>query len=271
MNDKKPENSRNEPALAYETLLVEREGCVEWLTLNRPEKLNALTPLMCRELRDYFGKLYTDNEVRVVIMRGAGKAFCAGYDLNEVKGFTGEPAVALTEQRYISEAIMRMRRCPQPIIALLDGAATGGGFAIALAADVRYATEKTRMNVAMVKLGVTGCDMGISYFLPRLVGPSVAAELMMTGRFVDVNRALGLGLVSEIVASNALETTGRQLAQDMLKTSTLALKLTKEGLNAAVDASSLEQVVALEDRGQIICTSSGLFEKGAASFLANKK
>ena len=122
------------------------------------------------------------------------------------------------------------------------------------------------MNVAMAKVGLTGCDVGISYFLPRAVGRSVAAELMMTGRFVNAERALNLGLVAEIVGMENLEGSGRKMANDMLNLSPMGLRLTKEGLRMASDAGSLEAAVALEDRGQILCASAGFFEEGIAAF-----
>jgi enoyl-CoA hydratase len=161
---------------------------------------------------------------------------------------------------------MRMHRAPQPIVCLAHGATTGGGFAFALAADVRIVATDVKMNVAMVKVGLTGCDVGISYFLPRAVGQSIAAELMMTGRFIDAERAARLGLVSEVVDRGDLEMSGRAMANDMLNASPLGLRLTKEGLRLATDAGGLEAVVALEDRGQILCASAGFFEEGIAAF-----
>lgn len=254
----------------FETLQIEREGDIDWLTLNRPERLNALSRQMCDELQAYFGGLYTDHSVRVVIVRGAGRGFCAGFDLKDASDFSDSPAAGMRAQRRVSEVILRMRRCPQPIIGLIDGPATGGGFAIALAADVRYATPKARMNVAMAKVGLTGCDMGISYCLPKTVGVSVAAELMMSGRFIDAERALSLGLISDVVEQDALEATGRQLAQEMLSLSPLGLRLTKEGLNMALSAGSLEQAIALEDRGQILCASAGHFDEGITAFIEKR-
>lgn len=253
--------------LDFQTLRIEREGAIDWLTLNRPERLNAMSGQMCDELQAYFGHLHTAYDVRVVILRGAGRAFCAGYDLKDTADITAGPAPGMRAQRRASDIIIRMRRCPQPIISLVHGAATGGGFALALAADVRFVTPDVRMNVAMAKVGLTGCDVGISYFLPRMVGPSVAAELMMSGRFIGAERALALGLVSDVVASDAIEAIGRQLANDMLNMSPLGLRLTKEGLNMSMSAGSLEQAIMLEDRGQILCASAGYFDEGIAAFL----
>ena len=187
----------------YETLAVEREGHLTWLTLNRPDALNALSAAMVRELRDFFWQLADDRETRVVVVRGAGRAFCAGLDLKETGGGEGgagggTPA-ALRQQRHISELVMLMRRAPQPILAAVRGPAAGGGFAIALAADVRIAGESARMNAAFIRLGLSACDVGVSYFLPRIVGASVASELLLTGNFIDAARAERLGLVSRVV------------------------------------------------------------------------
>ncbi|MGR8920752.1 MAG: enoyl-CoA hydratase/isomerase family protein [Gammaproteobacteria bacterium] len=255
----------------YDTISIEQDGAIEWLTLDRPDSLNTITPRMCDELQDYFGGLATRHEVRVIMLRGAGRAFCAGYDIKDAGGVSAGPVAGMRFQRQVSEVFMRMRRCPQPIVCLAHGATTGGGFAFALASDVRIVAEDTRMNVAMVKIGLTGCDVGISYFLPRAVGQTVAAELMMTGRFIDAARAERLGLVSAVVPVAELEAEGRRMAHDMLKTSPLGLRLTKEGLNLAVDAPSLEAVAALEDRGQILCASAGFFDEGIAAFFDKRE
>ena len=257
--------------MPYHTIDIRKDGAVDWLTLNRPDKLNAINPQMCDELQDYFGRLQFEHAVRVVVLSGAGRAFCAGYDLNAASGVSAGPIVGLRFQRQVSEVYMRMRRCPQPIVCLAHGAATGGGFAFALASDVRIVAANVRMNVAMIKVGLTGCDVGISYFLPRAVGNSVAAELMMTGRIIEAARAQSLGLVSEVVATpEELSAAGRAMANDMLNTSPLGLRLTKEGLNFAVDAGSLEAAVALEDRGQILCASAGFFDEGIAAFMEKR-
>lgn len=254
-----------EAARSYQTLTVEHRDGVDWLTLARPEQFNALNGAMMDELLDYFGGLYFDHRVRVVMLRGAGKHFCAGLDLNETATFSSGIVAGARGQRRVAEIILRMRRCPQPIIALVHGAATGAGLAFALAADVRYAAEGARFNVAMARIGLTGCDIGISYFLPRAVGSGNAAEMMMTGRFVDTAKALRIGLVSEVVAADALATAGAALAAEMAAMSPLGLRLTKEGLNMAQDAGGLEAVIALEDRGQVMCLGPFL-EEGAAAF-----
>tara|TARA_B110000438_G_scaffold275976_1_gene297370 strand:- start:847 stop:1638 length:792 start_codon:yes stop_codon:yes gene_type:complete len=256
--------------MTYKTIIIESEGAIDWLTLNRPDHLNTITPEMCEELQDYFGKLQFNHETRIVILKGAGRAFCAGYDLKAASGVSAGPITGLRFQRQVSEIYVRMRRCPQPIICLAHGATTGGGLAFALASDVRIISDDAKINVAMVKVGLTGCDVGISYFLPRSVGQSVAAELMMTGRFITPERALSLGLVSAVVSQENLKEEGLGMAADMLKTSPLGLRLTKEGLGISIDSSGLDATVAFEDRGQILCASAGLFEEGISAFLEKR-
>src|ERR1044072_6819962 len=186
-------------------LLIEHDDGVDRVTLNRPEHLNALDPALIEALNVYFQGLQRNRSTRVVVLKGAGKNFCAGLDLKAAMarraGQQEPPGVteSLDSQRRIADIVMLMRRSPQPITALVQGAAAGGGFALALAADIRIATKSARMNCAFIKLGLGGCDIGTSYFLPRLVGVSVASELILTGRFIGAERALAVGLVSEVV------------------------------------------------------------------------
>lgn len=263
---------------AYETFTIEKRGQVDWVTLNRPEAFNTINPTMSGELQDYFGKLYTDHSVRAVVLRGAGKHFCAGLDLKDSTSAGGDDTASgasvangLRGQRRISEIVMKMRRCPQPIIGLVHGAASGGGFAFALACDVLIVGEGARMNVAMAKIGFTGNDIGISYFLTRALPTSVANELMMTGRFITAERAYQLGLASELVKPEELEAAGEALAADMMRMSPLGLRLTKEGTNMAREAPSLEAQVALEDRQQILMTMTSDVGEGISAFLEKRE
>ncbi|MGH0033970.1 MAG: enoyl-CoA hydratase/isomerase family protein [Myxococcota bacterium] len=259
--------------MADDVLRVEEKDRVAWLTLNRPEALNALDGALVGALRDYFGALPGRQEVRVVVLRGAGRAFCAGLDLKDGGGdesLGDGPAAGLRLQRRISEIPMLMRRAPQPIVSCVQGPACGGGFALALASDVRIAGESARMNAAFIKLGLSACDIGVSYFLPRLVGASLASELMLTGRFIDAGRALATGLVSRVVPDAGLETAARELVDEMLATSPMGLRLTKECLNASLDAGSLEQVIAMEDRNQILCAQSPDVAEGFRAFLEKR-
>ena len=257
----------------YEHLKLTQDGDVVWAEMNRPERLNALNRKLVEELRDFFVGLYWRRDARVVVLSGAGGAFCAGLDLKERN--TQAPGgrsvgAGLTAQREISEIVIAMRRCPQPIIACVDGAASGGGFALALASDVRIATPRTRMNAAFIRIGLSACDIGVSYFLPRMVGSSVAAEYMLTGRFIGAERAYQLGLVSRVVAPEAMEAEAQGFVADMLHATPLGLRLTKEALNHAIDAQGLEAAVAMEDRNQILASLDGDFGEGVAAFLEKR-
>lgn len=256
----------------YEHLIVDHRGAADWVTLNRPERLNALNPQLLRELNNYFAGLERDAAVRVVVLRGAGRAFCAGLDMKATgTDFPPGTDAMLRNQREFSGLVMRMRRCPQPIVGLVHGHAAGGGFSIALGCDVRIAAEGTMMNCAFIKIGLSGCEMGASYHLPRIVGTSVAAELLYTGRFIDANRALRVGLVSEVVPPDQLEAAGQALVDDMLATAPLGLRLTKECFWAAVDGNDLPSVVAMEDRNQVLAVANGDLAEGIAAFLQKRR
>ncbi len=254
----------------YETLLIENKNGVDYLTLNRPDALNSLNKKMVEELRNYFGELYFNQKVRVVVIKGSGRAFCAGLDLKEGIDISGV-VKGMKAQREISEIIIKMRRCPQTIISLVHGAACGGGFAIALASDIRIAGKSAKMNAAFIKIGLSGCDVGVSYLLPRLIGLSVASELILTGRFIYAERALKVGLVSDVVEDSDLEHAVLPLVEDLLATTPFGLRLTKECLNLSVDASGLEATIAMEDRNQMLCAQSSDFEEGINAFFTKQK
>lgn len=250
-------------------LLVDRRGPVDWITLNRPDRLNALDETLTTALRTYFERLYDDRDCRVVVMRGAGRGFCAGADLaSELTRQVQEDgiAAAMKVQRDLRNVMVAMRRCPQPIVALLHGAAVGGGFVLALAGDIRIAAPETRMNAAFIKVGLGGCDVGVSYLLPRLVGGSLSAELLLTGRDLGAERALKLGLVAEVVPADELEAAAAPYVEAMLATAPLGLAFTKEVLNANIDAQSFEAALALEDRNQVLLSQTRDFREGAAAF-----
>jgi enoyl-CoA hydratase/carnithine racemase len=251
---------------------IQEQGGVMRLTLNRPERLNALNPALATALRECFQGLYRRKDIRVVILQAAGRSFCAGLDLKEQAPGKSLGAAEMMEVQYsIRDIMIAMRRCPQPIISVVQGAASGGGFALALASDIRLATPDARMNASFLRVGLTGCDMGVGYFLPRMVGSSVAAQYLLTGRFMDAQRALGLGLVSMVADLDALHAEAQALAQDMLSTNPLGLRLTKEALGHSQDMGSLEAVMAMEDRQQILCTQTEDFSEGMQAFLEKRE
>ncbi|ENY81192.1 MULTISPECIES: enoyl-CoA hydratase/isomerase family protein [unclassified Sphingopyxis] len=252
-------------------LLIEARGQIEIATLNRPARLNALSEGLVDELNDYFGGLAARPAVRVVILRGAGRGFCAGLDIQEDRSSDETPVLrTLRTQTSIGNIYRKMRACPQPIIALGHGAAAGGGLSLMLAADVRYAAPGFRCNAAYIRIGLGGCDMASSYFLPRLVGASLAAEMILTGRFIDAERALSAGLVSEIVAEDELLDRGLALAEEMLATSPWGLRLSKQALNLNIDAQSLDAAMAIEDRQQVILSATEDHKEALGAFLGKR-
>lgn len=244
------------------TLSIEREGEVDWLTLNRPDRLNAISEQMLDELHAYFSALPDDPACRVVILRGAGRAFCAGLDLKEF-----DPLAKPAEKpASLQGLILAMRACPQPIIALVRGAACGGGLSLVLASDVRLAAPSAKMNVAYVKLGLSGCELGTSFYLPREVGSSVANELMLTGRFILADRALATGLVSAVVPDDALDQAGRELAMEMLAGSRIGLRRTKETIARVARVHDLAEAIRIEDATQQECMHDPSFAERVGAF-----
>lgn len=251
------------------SLTIKRLGAVDWVTLDRPERINALDDGLTEALSSYFQALPDDLNCRIVVLRGAGRGFCAGLDLKSEMASRfrdGGVGAAMRVQRNLRNIMLAMRRCPQPIIALVHGATVGGGFVIALAADIRVAADTTVMNAAFIRIGLGGCDVGVSYLLPRLIGASAAAELLFTGCDLDADRALRLGLVSEVVPEAALADTAEKYLEPMLATAPLGLALTKEVLNLNLDAPSFEAALALEDRNQVLLGQTADFREGVAAF-----
>lgn len=254
-------------------IVIEQRGGIEIVTLNRPEALNALSSAMVGALTAYFEQLCHRPDIRVVILRAEGRAFCAGLDLTDWVRQEWKSAArhGLETQIAIGNIYRRMRACPQPIIALGQGAACGGGLSLLLASDVRYGAPSLRMNAAYIKIGLGGCDMGSSYFLPRLVGASLASEMLLTGRFILADRALRHGLISDIVEEDRLLDAGLGLAAEMLETSPQGLRMTKEVLAMNIDAPSLEAAMAIEDRQQIVLADSEDHREAVRAFLEKRK
>ncbi len=273
----------------FETIkFEERENGISILTFNRPDKLNALSVKLMEEFNEILDYLEWNFDCRVLIITGAGRAFCAGLDLREFPALRrgksdkfqhlqifnmGDPIKTnYYAQKWIAKAIVKMRNISQPIIAAINGAATGGGFAIAMACDIRIASENAKFNNAFIKIGVSGCDLGSSYFLPRLIGLSRAAEMLYTGRFFDANEADRIGFVSKIVHSTTLLEDAINLAEEMLLTkSPLGLRLTKEGINKNLDAPSLEAALDYENRNQVITANTKDAPEGVLSFFEKRK
>ncbi|MBA2933787.1 enoyl-CoA hydratase/isomerase family protein [Sphingomonas sp. CGMCC 1.13654] len=256
----------------YETLLVERRDAIDILTLNRPDSLNALSQKMVIELADYVSGLKQRTDVRVVVLRGAGRAFCAGLDIKEARIPTNETRLqrGWRVQVALGDVLKAMRSLPQPFVALGHGSACGGGFSLMLASDVRIGAPTLRMNAAYIKIGLGGADIGSSYFLPRLVGASLAAELLLTGRFIHAERALSLGLVSDVVEEDALLDAGLSMAAEMVANAPMGLALTKQALNMNIDAPSIDHAFAIEDRQQVMLSESEDHREAMTAFIEKR-
>ncbi|MFS0897939.1 enoyl-CoA hydratase-related protein [Mycolicibacterium litorale] len=239
------------------------------VTLNRPEKLNALSYELVEALHTTLGDLAANNDCRVVVLTGAGRGFCSGLDLTEPNptaagGGTEFPRSGMRWQERIAELTTRLHRLRQPVIAAVNGPAYGGGFAIAAAADIRLASHTARFCTQFIKLGLGGCDIGVSYTLPRIVGAGHAFDLILTARDVDAVEALRLGLVSRVsenVVGDALS-----IAETLCGYGRFGLESTKQVLWANLEAGSLEQAIHLENRSQILASTSGEMRDASEAF-----
>lgn len=264
------------PTLAEASLdhLLIREAAdgVFVVTLDRPEKLNAINDPLWDALDELCAVVEADASVRVLVLTGAGRGFCAGADLETI---TSLPGRSVTEFLRIQEkganVVARIKRLPVPVIAAVNGPAAGGGLALALAADVRIAAVEARFNVAFVRLGLSGCDVGISWLLPRVVGLGHASELMLTGRLIGADEAYRINLVNRVVEASELMTAALELAAGMAANSPFALKLTKEGLQLNMDANSIEAAIALENRNQVLASRTADATTAMDAFLAKER
>ena len=237
-----------------------REGITR-ITMNRPASLNAMTAGMVEELHEALGEVSRDRDCRVVVLGGAGRGFCAGLDLGgygEAPGFEwhGRVEKGFAVQRHIASLIPRMRSLPQPIIAAVNGPAAGGGFALVLGSDVRIASESARFNAAFIRIGLSACDIGTSWLLPRIVGAARAQELMLTGRLFGAEEALRIGLVTDVVPDDALEDAVLAKAAEIMLNSPIGVALTKEGMWSALEIPGLQAAIDLENRQQIMASFS---------------
>lgn len=245
--------------LVTDNLRLETDGPVATLTLTRPARLNAMSPGLVDDLHASLDVLARARAVRVIVLTGEGRGFCAGLDLQEYGNWTvaeGLDSVegGLAVQERIATLMPRIREARQPWIAAVNGAATGGGLALALACDVRYGSPAARFSVAFVKLGLSGCDVGVSYLLPRVVGSGHAYELSLTGRLVGADEALRIGLVNRVVPAEELIPACRALADEICANTDYAVSMTKQVLGVNIDAPTLRTAIELENRTQVLGT-----------------
>ncbi len=248
----------------YETLLYETEGEIGVLTYNRPRIVNAINVRMLDELNMFWLERQRDYAARVIVVRGAGdKGFCSGLDMKAVAtefmpegGATA--ATTFEGQNLFSNVIRLMRSCPQPVIAAVHGPAMGAGLSMALASDVRLASEDAFFCAQYINIGTGGADMGSSFFLPKIVGWGRAAEMCMTGSRVPADEAYRMGLVNHLYTREDLFPAAVAMAREMCSKNDLGLRLTKDAFNAALNGSSLEDANRMEDRNQALIIADGI-------------
>jgi enoyl-CoA hydratase/carnithine racemase len=229
---------------------VDPDTGVATITLNRPERLNALTFEVYDELRNTFRALHDEDRVRVVVVTGTGKGFCTGGDVEDIIGrlFERDMRGLLEFTRMTCDLILAMRRCRKPVIGALNGTVAGAGAVIATACDMRVAAENARIAYLFTRVGLSGADMGAAWMLPRIVGLAKASELLMTGDFIDAREAHRIGLYNRVVPEGEALAAANQLAEQLAKGPSFALEITKDSLNRE---ASMDLAGALEAEAQI--------------------
>jgi enoyl-CoA hydratase/carnithine racemase len=226
--------------------LREDDGAgVTTITLNRPDRLNALTFEVYEELRDTFRSIGTEDGVRVIILTGAGRGFCSGGDVEDIIGrlFERDRDRLVEFTRMTCDLILAMRRCPRPIIAALNGTVAGAGAVIATACDFRIGTPAAKIAYLFTRVGLSGADMGASWLLPRIVGLTHATHLLMTGKFIGPEEAARIGLYNRVVEQDVLMAEARKLAEQLSRGPTDAIAITKDAL---IREASMDLEAALQ-------------------------
>lgn len=247
-------------------LTVERpEAGIVVATLNRPERLNALTDDLFRSLARFVDDVAGDPDARVVVLSGAGRAFCAGLDLDLAARLPGMSATEFlrTQERWAA-SIVAFHRLAIPVIAAVQGAAAGAGFSLALAADIRVASRSARFNAAFVRVGLSAGDCGASWFLPRIVGRGRASEILLTGRFVSADEALDIGLVSDVVEDGHALERALEIARAIRGNSPFGMRMTKQILSSA--PTSLEAALEVENRTQVLASRTADMREALDAF-----
>lgn len=258
---------------AYQTLRLEESGPgVVLATLDRPERSNAMTNQMFAELERMALDLGGEDDLRVLVITGAGRAFCAGYDLADAEHLAGMGALGmLDQQERAARALLAVRALRVPVIAAVNGAAAGGGLALALQADIRLASPEAKFNAAFVRIGLSAGDLGTSWLLTRLVGPAVTSEICFTGRMVHAAEAERIGLVNAVSEPGRLLEDAFGLAAQIVANSPGGVQLSKRALQANLEVGSYAAAIELENRGQALLTRSSDMPEALAAFKEKRR
>ncbi len=258
--------------LSPKSFLYEVRAGVAYITLDRPERLNALTFEVYRELTDAFAALRGETDVRAVVITGRGRAFCSGGDVRDIIGeLQGRDMAGLLEfTRMTCELVRNIRLLRKPVIASLNGTTAGAGACIALASDLRVASTEARIAFLFVKVGLSGADMGAAHLLPRVVGLAKATELLYTGDFITAAEAERIGLYNRVVAPEQLEEETRALAEKLARGPAFALSMTKEMLERELDVS-LDTALEWEAQAQAVCMQHPDYKEAYESFIEKRE
>lgn len=248
------------------------DPAVPIVTLDRPDRRNALSMDLVSDGIAAFTELHRDRDARVIVLAGAGDGFCAGADLKgggspapDAEG-RGPVGSVYRSQEHIVDFMMAVHECDKPVVAAVHGAAVGGGLALALASDLRVADTTAYFGSVFINVGLTSCDIGTSYFLPRLVGSGHAMDMMLTGRHVGAEEADKIGLLNRLVPEGTHVDAAVEYAQQIARQNEYGLWLTKRGLWANVDAPSIRHAVELENRQQVLGTFTGNMTEAMRAF-----
>lgn len=256
--------------------LDQPEPGIALLTLDRPRKLNALTDDSIALIGRLLDTIAADAKCRVLVITGAGRGFCSGFDLAEAadapgSAELGETTAWMMRQEAFAALVTRLRALRVPVIAAVNGPANGAGLGLALAAEIRIAARSAAFNAAFVRVGMSSCDIGVSWLLPRCVGLSRAFDIMLTGRMVAAAEAERIGLVSEMVDDERLLPRALEIARTIAANSAFGVWMTKRGTWANVETGSLQAAIELENRTQILARTTGELQRAAEALLANRK
>ncbi|MDE8345007.1 MAG: enoyl-CoA hydratase-related protein [Acidocella sp.] len=257
------------------TVLIDTNiPAIRMIRLNRPAVMNALTRDMVASINRELDNAAADASCRVVIITGVGRGFCSGQDMAaaNLRNKTGSTGVVekMYWQEQFSGMAARIRALPQPVIAAVNGAAVGAGMGIALAADIRIISTTAKFLVGSVKIGLSAGETGISYHLPRWVGAGRAFEILLTGRAIEAAEALQLGLATKMVENDQLEAASIAQAHAIMANSPFSVRQTKNLMWASLDAKGLDDVIALENRTQILATMTEDYKEATAAFIAKR-
>jgi enoyl-CoA hydratase len=268
-----------EQTIAVSLVNIDRtDPAIPHVVLNDPARYNALSGTLVSGVRSAFTELRADREARVIILRGAGRGFCAGADLSDganqevAPGGEGRGRVGRywAFQEHLRDLILGIHECPKPVIAAVHGAAVGGGLAMALACDIRVCAEDAKFGARFIRVGMSSCDMGVSYLLPRIVGSARAGELMLTGRDFGASEAERIGMVHRAVPAAEVISAATDVAGQIAANSEYGVWMTKDGLAAGIDAPSLRHALELENRIQVIGAFTGNMAEAARAFVEKR-